>query len=114
MKILSRAITVLGQDPDRVHRINANSFQQNAITTVKGWQYAAFYSQTRKSEGGTACYVNLAHRQVSAQDETLSSWQIVQFHDHLQTVDDGHNTISIGVCAGDDTIHITFDHHCSP
>lgn len=35
---------ILGQDPDRVHRINANSFQQNAITTVNRWQYAAFYT----------------------------------------------------------------------
>lgn len=100
-------VSVLGKDPERKHRINANSFQQNAITTVNGWQYVAFYTDAGYGKIGR-CYANLARRQTFQQEGT---WQSITFEDE-QTVDDGHNTISIGVCAGDGTIHMAFNHHC--
>jgi hypothetical protein len=34
------------------------------------------------------------------------------FDDYEQRSDDGHNTISVGVCKGDGTVHVAFDHHC--
>lgn len=37
---------------------------------------------------------------------------MLSFSDYEQLVDDGHNTISIGVCRGDGSIHLAFDHHC--
>lgn len=104
--------SVLGLDPNRKHRINANSFQQNAITTLEGWQYAVFYTDATSKKG--ACYVNLARRrvlptEVSDGDE---KWDILTFEDYEQTRDDGHDIISLGVCKGDGTIHLAFDQHC--
>lgn len=106
-------INCLGQDPRRTHRINANSFQQNAITTVKGWQYVAFYTED-KSGPNHGCYVNLGRRKVEPLGHHLGEggWEVLTFEDYKQVVDDGHNTISIGVCRGDGTIHVAFDHHC--
>ncbi|PVH85895.1 hypothetical protein DL98DRAFT_483067, partial [Cadophora sp. DSE1049] len=114
MKLPSPTITILGQDPNRNHRINANSFQQSTITTIQGWQYAAFYTAVLPGKSGSGCYVNIARRQVSTEPATGSSseWQVLTFEDYEQVRDDGHNTISIGVCEGDGTIHLAFDHHC--
>lgn len=102
-------ISILGPDPKRIHRINANSFQQNAITTVSGWQYVAFYTDHPTSTKPSACMMNLGRRKVLP---THSKWEILSFHDYEQVADDGHNTISIGICSGDGSIHIAFDHHC--
>ncbi|KAH8194153.1 hypothetical protein TruAng_011676 [Truncatella angustata] len=85
-------ITALGFDPD--HRsciLNGTAFQQDAITTFGGWQYACYYA-------------SLSH--VSA--DPL---------DYEQIVDDGHNTVQVrnlmlGICPGDGTIHLSYDHHC--
>jgi len=52
-------------------------------------------------------YVVLGRRKVALGAE----WELFEFTDYEQTVDDGHNTISIGICHGDGTIHISFDHH---
>lgn len=112
MKLTSPKISVLGRDPRRTHRINANSFQQNALTTSNGWQYAAFY--TDKRDDRRECFVNLARRQASADvGDPSIEWSILTFKDYHQTTVDGHNTISIGVCEGDGTIHVAFDHHCN-
>lgn len=111
----SPVISVLGTDPDRQHRINANSFQQDAIVSSHGWQYAAFYSARRPSERHDPVYVHLSRRQLRSAKGTklvVSHWETIVFEDYGQTTDDGHNTISIGVCDGDGTIHVAFDHHC--
>jgi hypothetical protein len=108
------AISVLGNDPTRKHRINANSFQQNAITTINDWQYSVFYTDKIKGETKDCCYVNLSRRPIipfGSLDHN-GDWQTIVFEDYKQIVDDGHNTISIGVCKGDGTIHLAFDHHC--
>lgn len=113
--MLKNTTTILAQDPSRANRINANSTQQNAITTVNGWQYAAFYSDAINEEQTGVCHVSLARRRVSSSDiSSQGTWETVAFDDYNQTADDGHNTISIGVCRGDGTIHIAFDHHCDP
>ncbi|KAH8676683.1 hypothetical protein BGZ60DRAFT_403127 [Tricladium varicosporioides] len=105
-------ISILGIDPQRTHRINANSFQQNAITTNDDWQYVVFYTESKSSAG--VCRVNLARRRISSTSESIKQgkWETIVFDDYDQTADDGHNTISIGVCKGDGTIHLSFDHHC--
>jgi hypothetical protein len=106
-------ISILGQDPNRTYRINANSFQQNAITTVNGWQYAAFYTDKNPAEKNGVCYMNLARRQVlPIESSSNETGETITFDDYEQTMDDGHNTISTGVCKGDGTIHLAFDHHC--
>ena len=104
-------ISVLGQDPNRVHNINSNSFQQHVITTVNGWQFAAFYTDATTTNEVGRCYVNLARRQILPL-AGVGEWQFLTFEDYEQTADDGHNAINIGVCKGDGTIHVAFDHHC--
>jgi len=116
MKLKDPRVSVLGTDPtDRSHRINANSFQQNAITTVNGWQYAAFYTDAAFSRNHKrSCYSNLTRRKIHSTESSdgVGQWETICFDDYEQTVDDGHNTISIGVCSGDGTVHMAFDHHC--
>ncbi|KAK1964112.1 hypothetical protein LY78DRAFT_748647 [Colletotrichum sublineola] len=107
LKLVAKSELTL--DARREHRINANSFQQDALTTFNGWQYACFY--THKDACSNVLFVSLARRPVS---QTLGSWETLTFDDYEQTADDGHNTISLGVCAGDGSIHVSFDHHCDP
>jgi hypothetical protein len=113
--IVKSQVTLLGVEPQRTHRINANSFQQDAITTFKGWQYAAFFT-TDNGDSQNVGLVCLSRRQVpsSQEDDDMKpdAWEKIIFNDYKQTVDDGHNTISIGICHGDGTIHLSFDHHC--
>ncbi|KAG4432010.1 hypothetical protein IFR05_012516 [Cadophora sp. M221] len=91
MKLTPPKISILGQDPNRKHRINANSFQQNAITTIHGWQYAAFYTAASLSKTGSGCYVNIARRRVCPEvrrelvDEVVEEkWQVLTFGDYEQ------------------------------
>ncbi|EXF84508.1 hypothetical protein CFIO01_09636 [Colletotrichum fioriniae PJ7] len=106
-------VTVLGRDP--AHRncvLNGNAFQQDAIISFKGWQYAVFYSSYSSSNLGDDAqheplFVCLARRKLPSAD-----WQTITFDDYLQTTDDGHNTVQMGICPGDGTIHLSYDHHC--
>lgn len=81
--------------------LNGESFQQDAIVTHQGYQYAAFWS--------TARHVVLARRQLPS-----GAWQNLEFADYTNTADDAHNTISLGVTAADGTLHLAFDHHVNP
>ncbi|PWY66796.1 hypothetical protein BO94DRAFT_561269 [Aspergillus sclerotioniger CBS 115572] len=98
--------TDLGDDPNTTHRLNACAYQQSAITTFDSIQYVAFYTSYEASEGRR---VTIARHDIK---DTSSDWQYLTFEDYEQTTDDGHNTISIGICAGDGTVHVSFDHHC--
>lgn len=81
--------------------INGMAFQQDALLSHAGWQYLAFYDEARR--------VCLARRELSGAD-----WQIIRFGDYDFTSNDAHNTISMGICAVDGTIHLAFDHHGHP
>lgn len=100
--------SIVGDNPVTTNCINACAFQQSALTSVGHLQYAAFYSTTPPSSG--VRYVTIARRNRQCQD---SQWVPLTFTDYDQTIDDGHNTISIGVCLGNGTLHVAFDHHCS-
>ncbi|KAA8576511.1 hypothetical protein EYC84_006621 [Monilinia fructicola] len=76
---------------------------------VNGWQYVAFYTDYPASAKPNTCVVNLGRRKAQS---TYLEWETLTFSDYEQVVDDGHNTISIGVCRGDGSIHLAFDHHC--
>ncbi|KAI9933511.1 hypothetical protein ASPWEDRAFT_116380 [Aspergillus wentii DTO 134E9] len=103
--MVTPTVYILGNDPSTTHRLNACAYQQSAITTFAGLQYVAFY--TSKSPSGPR-FVTIARHNI----QNHSSWQFLTFEDYEQTTDDGHNTISIGICEGDGTIHVAFDHHC--
>ena len=85
-------------------QLNGLSFQQNAVETYNGWQYTVWYSGT-----GATRHVNISRRQLPT-----GSWQNIEFMDYNQTVNDDHNTISMGISAQDGVIHLSFDHHDNP
>ncbi|CAN6598826.1 hypothetical protein TRVA0_001S06370 [Trichomonascus vanleenenianus] len=78
-------------------RININSFQQDAIVTYKRYQYAAGYNAQRRLVMG---------RRLLESHE----WDLFEFDDYLQTRNDGHNIVSIGV-SGDGVLHMSWDLH---
>ncbi|KAI0203677.1 hypothetical protein F4808DRAFT_457942 [Astrocystis sublimbata] len=98
--------TTLGPDPThRTHALNGYAFQQDALHTFNGWQYACFYSSLAGSE--EPLFVHLSRRKLPD-----GPWQTLVFDDYPQKVDDGHNTVQLGICPGDGTIHLSYDHHC--
>ncbi|KAI0451971.1 hypothetical protein F5B21DRAFT_358789 [Xylaria acuta] len=98
--------TTLGLDPThRTCTLNGNAFQQDALHTFNGWQYACFYSSSPGSE--ELLFMHLSRRKLPT-----GPWQTLVFKDYAQTTDDGHNTVQLGICSGDGTIHLSYDHHC--
>ena len=79
-------------------QINGLSFQQDIITSFNGYQYVAYYSGSR--------YVNIARKALPD-----GAWENIEFTDYYFSGDDAHNTISMGICPNDGTIHLAFDHH---
>ena len=80
---------------------NFVSFQQDAITTYKGYQYVAYWNTTYR--------VCLARKKMPG-----GSWEVAEFADYIVTaarVADNHYSISFGICPKDGTIHLAFDHH---
>ena len=80
--------------------LNGESFQQDGVLSYAGYQYAAFWN--------TARHVVVARRALPAGD-----WARVELTDYTNSEDDAHNTISLGICPGDGTLHLAFDHHGS-
>ena len=76
--------------------INGLSFQQDALVTRETHQYVAFYDADRQ--------VCLARRELPAGD-----WAVVRFSDYPFKSNDAHNTISLGICPDDGTIHLAFE-----
>ncbi|KAI1819874.1 hypothetical protein F4861DRAFT_534101 [Xylaria intraflava] len=100
--------TVLGADPThRTYALNGYAFQQDAIRSFNGWQYACFYASLPELGAAEPLFVHLSRRKLPS-----GPWQTIVFEDYAQTVDDGHNTIQLGICPGDGTIHLSYDHHC--
>lgn len=81
--------------------INGLSFQQDAVVTHGGYQYVGYYDGGRR--------VCLARRRLSK-----GEWEIIRFTDYDFKSNDAHNTISVGICPKDGTIHLAFDHHVHP
>jgi hypothetical protein len=107
MQLSEPTTTVLGPDSaTRIKGLNGNAYQQEAIITFEGWQYAVFYAPLPAAKDDNLLYVHLSRRRLSA-----SKWETIVFEDYEQTTDDSHNTAQIGICAGDGTIHISWDHH---
>ncbi|ANZ43405.1 Tat pathway signal sequence domain protein [Lentzea guizhouensis] len=77
--------------------VNNNSFQQDAILTYQGRQYATWYTASRNAV--------IARRTVGA-----ASWEKVVLPHQLST-NDSHNVISLGISPQDGTIHVALDTH---
>ncbi|KAK5653986.1 hypothetical protein OQA88_7662 [Cercophora sp. LCS_1] len=101
-------VTILARDPPRKNPINVVSYQQHALLTANGYQYAVYYAAIPSSPQSTV-YIHLSRRRLPS-----SEWDTIIFTDYPQTTDDGHNTVQLGVCPSDGTIHLAYDHHCDP
>jgi len=80
---------------------NGKSFQLNALSTHKGWQYATWYDAKRR-----LC--------VGRRKLPDGVWETVHFDDYVHKATDTHNTTQLGICPADGTLHMAFDHHGSP
>jgi hypothetical protein len=76
--------------------VNNNSFQQDAILTYQGRQYATWYTASRNV---------IARRNIGS-----TQWETVVLP-HRLSADDSHNVISIGISPQDNTIHVALDTH---
>ncbi len=81
--------------------LNGESFQQDGILTFNGYQYTCFWNTGRR--------VILARRALPE-----GAWSKIEISSYTNNTDDAHNTISLGICPNDGTLHIAFDHHSSP
>ncbi|MHC4917160.1 MAG: BNR repeat-containing protein [Planctomycetota bacterium] len=91
----AKALTIKGSFG---RAINGKAFQQDVMVTHKGWQYLGYYNAERR--------VCLARRRLPK-----GAWEVFAFTDYKFKSNDAHNTISIGVCPADGTLHVSFDHH---
>jgi hypothetical protein len=102
------AVTRIGQTNPSVsayvmgtgEQLSGQQFQTDGILTYSGYQYAVYYNLNRN--------VCIARRKMP-----LGTWQEVVLP-YRNTVDDAHNTISIGISAKDGRIHLSYDHHNDP
>jgi hypothetical protein len=96
-------------DPEALHFtngswgvcVNGQTFQQDAVTTFKGFQYATYYDAAR-------------HLCVARRPVNNAKWEILRFTDYFFKGTDTHNVAVVGVCPRDGTIHLSFDHHGHP
>jgi hypothetical protein len=79
--------------------VNGQTFQQEAVVTFKGYQYASYFTN-----GG---YLSVARRKLPD-----GEWQQIRFDDYKSREhNDVHNVAVIGIAEADGTIHLSFDHH---
>ncbi|WP_150239678.1 BNR repeat-containing protein [Nocardiopsis quinghaiensis] len=83
--------------------VNNGSYQQSGILTHGGFQYAAWYTGDR--------HAVLARRSLDGGGD--GEWRTVRLP-HRLTVDDSHNSISLGVSAEDGRLHVGMDTHNTP
>ncbi len=82
--------------------INGQTFQQDGVTSFNGYQYAAFFGK-----GGIVC---LGRRPLPD-----GKWEVLRLKDYvIADHRDVHNVVVVGICPGDGTIHLSFDHHSHP
>lgn len=86
-----------------VPTVHGVTFQQDGVTTYKGWQYAAYYQGNTADGSGK---VAVARRPLPG-----GTWQRLVLNDYNFTNVDSHNDVVLGICATDGTIHLSFDHH---
>jgi hypothetical protein len=80
--------------------VNNNSFQQSAILSHAGYQYAVWYSGDR--------HATIARRRLPG-----GAWAKVTLP-HALSTDDSHNVISMGISPADGRLHIAMDTHDNP
>lgn len=98
-KIGDERITTVGLTVEHYSKLlNGQAFQQNGIMTYRGYQYAVYWNSSR--------HVCIYRKKIST-----GVAQTLELTDYANTLNDSHNTISMGICPTDGTIHLSFDHH---
>lgn len=75
--------------------INGVSFQQDAITSYKGYQYAVYWSASR-------------HIAVARRKHGEETWETAELRDYQFATDNDHYDISLGLSPSDGTLHLSF------
>lgn len=78
--------------------INGATYQKDALISHKGYQYIVYYNNERR-----VC--------ISRRKLPNGKWNTIKLLDYHFKSNDSHNTISMGICPNDGTIHLAFDHH---
>jgi hypothetical protein len=86
-----------------VPTVHGVTFQQDGVTTHKGWQYATYYQGNLANSTGK---VAVARRPLPH-----GEWQTLVLNDYTFSTNDSHNDVVLGICPVDDSIHLSFDHH---
>lgn len=82
--------------------LNGQTYQQEAIVSFNGYQYAAFFADPG--------VVSVGRRKLPG-----GAWEVIRFDDYkIRDHRDAHNVVSIGISQTDGSIHLAFDHHCDP
>jgi len=79
---------------------NGKSFQQDPVASHQGHQYVTYYDSERR--------LCVARRKLPD-----GKWENIHFEDYHIRGNDTHNGTVLGICPGDGTIHLAFDHHNS-
>lgn len=90
--------SALSIDGDYGATINGKTFQKDIIASHRGFQYLAYYDKER-------------HVCVARKKLPQGKWEVIRFLDYDFKSNDAHNTISMGICPNDGTIHLAWDHH---
>ncbi|NDW19148.1 hypothetical protein D0T53_09515 [Dysgonomonas sp. 216] len=90
----SSSFTISGE------QLTGQAFQQDALITYKNYQYTVYYNSTRN--------VCIARRKMP-----LGQWEEIVLP-YQNSENDAHNVISMGICANDGSIHLSYDHHNHP
>ncbi|KAJ8509343.1 hypothetical protein ONZ45_g8479 [Pleurotus djamor] len=104
-------VASLGLDPATTNRLNGESFQQDALVTYNGFQYAAFWQATPSNASIRHAVISRRSLDASSNDRRFESLTLT---DYNQTEDDGHDIISLGISPTDGTVHLIFDQHDNP
>lgn len=86
-----------------VATVHGVTFQQDGVTTYKGWQYATYYQGSLSNSNGR---VAVARRPLPH-----GTWETLVLNDYIFSTVDSHNDVVLGICPGDGSIHLSFDHH---
>lgn len=86
-----------------VATVHGVTFQQDGVTTYKGWQYATYYQGNLSNSTGK---VAVARRPLPH-----GTWETLVLNDYTFDTVNSHNDVVLGICPGDGSIHLSFDHH---
>ncbi len=84
--------------------INGHTYQQEALLTFNGYQYAAYWESGARPA--------IARRALPS-----GAWETIAFNDYTpgwSFANNTHNVATLGICPDDGTIHLSFDQHNTP